>query len=310
MTSPGQINAHLAGLTRGPDVTLIGDRSKLKEVNFDGYDDQIELFDVPGKFFDESNPQAAGKAENSPIRVALRLHKEEHFDAVVSAGSTGAQVVASLTELGLCNGVKRPAIGSLLPTANGFCLLLDVGASLVAGPRQLVQFAVMGYLYSKEMLGLKNPRIGLLNVGRESGVGPKSVKMANKILESSSFEYIGFVEGREIMNGDVDVIVTNGLVGNILLKYAEGFPGFLEQVLPESMAKTVNLQIKEKMDYQLFGGEPLLGVKGVSVIGHGASSALALSSALIKAGNLVKAELHNKIESFMIKKLGDFIPES
>lgn len=291
-------------------VTLVGDYSKLKTVNDTDFGNQIDVLDVGGDFYNNaSNPQEAGRAKNSPIRVALRLHKKGEFDAVVSAGSTGAQVVASLAELGSCAGVKRPAIGSLLPTSNGFCFLLDVGASLVAGPKQLVQFAVMGYLYSKEMLGIKNPRLSLLNVGKESGVGPRAVKTANKILNKSRFDYIGYIEGRDILAGEVDVIVTNGLIGNILLKYTEGFPKFLREILPDEAADTVSLKIREKMDYERFGGEPLLGIKGVSVIGHGASSAHAISSALIKAGMIAKEDLHSKIDSFMKNELENFFPE-
>jgi glycerol-3-phosphate acyltransferase PlsX len=292
-------------------VTLVGDCSKLTAAQTSNLGNNIELYDVPGEFYkNDSAPHAAGKDERSPIRTSLRLHREGKFDAVVSAGSTGAQVVASLKELGTCTGIYRPAIGVLLPTGNGLSLLLDVGASLVAGPKQLVQFAVMGYLYLTEILGNKNPRIGLLNVGKESGVGPRSVRIANSVLRQSKFEYAGFIEGNDILTGEVDVIVTNGLVGNILLKYTEGFPVFLKNILPDGKASMINAKISKMLDYQQFGGVPLLGINGVSVIGHGSSSAQALSSAILKAGSMIKADFHNKIESFMANELENYVPSS
>ena len=150
----------------------------------------------------------------------------------------------------------------------------------------------------------------MLNVGKESGAGTPAIRMAHNILNKSKFDYIGFVEGREIMTGVADVIVTNGFIGNILLKYAEGIPRFLSQILPRDTAELVRSQIHEKMDYQRFGGEPLLGIKGVSVIGHGASSALAISSAIIKATEMVVADFHTKNESFMVNELGKFISDS
>ena len=292
-------------------VTLVGDCSKLSTAQTANLGDQIDLYDVPGEYYNnDSAPHAAGKAEHSPIRIALKLHREGKFDAVVSAGSTGAQVIASLKELGTCTSINRPAIGVLLPTRKGFSLLLDVGASLVASPKQLVQFTAMGYLYLTEIMGISSPRIGLLNVGKESGVGPQSVISANIILKQSKFDYIGFIEGGDILTDKADVIVTNGLVGNILLKYAEGFPRFLSNILPDDMAGIAKSYISEKLDYQKFGGVPLLGINGVSVIGHGSSSAQALSSAILKAANMAKADFHSKLESFIVKKLSYYIPAS
>jgi len=276
-----------------------------------GLDEHIDIHHVPRKFNkNDAAPHTAGKDKNSPIRVALKLHREGKFDAVVSAGSTGAQVVATLTELGACQWVNRPAIGSLFPTVKGFSLLLDIGATLVAGPRHLAQFAAMGHLYSKEMMGLEHPRIGLLNVGKEADVGPPAIKMAHKILNQSKFNYIGFIEGYDVLAGAADVIVTNGFVGNIMLKYTEGVREFVNKFLPADSDENIGKLINDRLDYQNYGGEPLLGINGVSVISHGSSTALAICSAIMKAYQMAEAGFHAKFDSFMQYELGSFIAPS
>ncbi len=247
----------------------------------------------------EDSVESARNDANCAIRIALRMHAQGNFDAVVSAGSTGAQVVASLAELENCKGVTRPAVGTLIPTATGRCLLIDVGASLVASPHHLVQFAGMGAVYVRELLHIENPRIGLINVAGEASSGDKTAVEAYKLLSSSAFNFIGFVEGRDIPAGIADVAVVNGFVGNILLKFAEGIPALLCKLLPDSTDQSIRLMMENAFDYHAFGGEPLLGVKGVSVICHGASSEKAIVSALNQAARISRLRLPEKIEEFL-----------
>lgn len=262
----------------------------------------LKLLDVPATPARPDDNVNVGDDPASPIRTALRLHSEGRFEAVVSAGFTGAQVLASLHELGKCSGITRPAIGSLMPTARGNCLLIDVGASLVATPHHLVQFAVMGHVYAREILGIVEPRMGLVNVAREAHLGDRAAIEAHRLLEDSGFNFVGFVEGRDIPAGAADVVVTNGFVGNVLLKFAEGLPALLPRLLPPSADEVVVQALGNSFDYHAFGGEPLLGVRGVSIICHGASSARAVSSALMQAARIARLRLHERIEEFLVDK--------
>ena len=254
---------------------------------------------APGEnrfFGDKDDP-----ASDSPIRRALQQHAEGSFDAVVSAGSTGAQVVASIGELGKCQGITRPAIGSLLPTAKGSCLLIDVGASLVASPHHLVQFAAMGQVYVHELLGIKEPTIGLLNVGTESHSGGPVPQEAHELLEASGLNFYGFVEGRDLPVGTTDIVVTNGFAGNVLLKYIEGLPQAVQGLLPGDNSILIET-LRRRFDFELFGGEPLLGVRGVSIICHGASSKRAIASAINKATKIAQIKLWEKIEALVAEQ--------
>lgn len=282
------------------DVTLVGSLTDLTPYLPNPLPTGLSVLDVPKSGeLEEHEPISVNADPESPIRTALRLHAEGAFDAVVSAGSTGAQVLASLFELPKCSGITRPAIGALMPTARGRCLLADVGASLVATPHHLVQFAAMGCVYVRELLGIENPRVGLINVAGEASAGERSAVEGYRLLSESGFNFVGFLEGRDIPEGKADVAVTNGFVGNTLLKFAEGLPALFEALFPSELVKALQSEIERNFDYQAFGGEPLLGVRGVSIICHGASNERAISSALKQASRIAKINLPEKIEEFL-----------
>lgn len=297
---------HKADLSDHSDleVYLVGKKERIREHLGSGYSDRIRIFDAPNDaLVDLTNPHAAGKDENSAIRRALREHQKGNFDAVVSAGTTGTQVVATLLELKKCSGITRPAVGSTFPTATGSCFVVDVGARLVASAHHLVQYATMGHVYAQEILGKTNPKIGLLNIGHEQQIGKKSAIDAYKLLSESRFNFIGFVEGHDIPAGKADVVITNGVVGNVLLKYTEGLPTLLQKLLPKDCDNHIREEISRRFDSQAFGGEPLLGVKGVSIICHGSSSSRAISSAIMQAERISEVKLHEKIEAFINRNL-------
>lgn len=297
------ISEHSLETNEKYEVTLVGSYKDLQPYLPKILPDGLKFLDVAShESPTEKGNNLAGTDPNSAIRTAMRLHAEGVFDAVVSAGSTGAQVLASLFELEKCSGITRPAIGTLLPTATGKCLLIDVGASLVASPHHLVQFAAMGGVYVSELLQIGNPRIGLINVAGEASGGDRTAVEAHKLLSESGFNFVGFVEGRDIPDGVSDVAVTNGFVGNILLKFAEGIPSLLNKILPSATSESIRMALHDSFDYHAFGGEPLLGVKGVSVICHGASSERAIASALNQAAKISVLKLPDKIEDFLSKK--------
>ena len=311
-TVEGAVNALEETDVDGLRITLLGNRTVLDEFLPDPMPRSLDVMDVsvdsdhlddPEKR--EADPLALGKDPNSAIRTALRLHHSGRFDAVVSAGSTGAQVLASLAELEKCHGITRPAVGSFLPTETGQCYLLDVGASLAASPHHLVQFAAMGHLYVREMLGIAEPRIGVLNVAHESTVGDRTAIEAYDLLKESGFNFVGFIEGRDIPAGAADVVVTNGFVGNALLKFAEGMPLLLSRIV-RSEREQLWRDIERHFDYQAYGGEPLLGVKGLSIICHGASTSKAISAAIKRTVRLIESELDKKLEMFLVDKFASY----
>ncbi len=284
-------------------ITLFGESGRLAELKKSEIPECIEFFDTPElPPVNKDAPHDEGENPNSPIRRALQEHREGRFDAVVSAGSTGAQVLASLIELEKCHGITRPAIGSTFPAGTSQGFLMDVGASLTASPHHMVQFATIGHVYAREALGIENPRIGVINVGSESSVGDRSTTEAYRLLADSGFNFIGFVEGRDISTGVADVLVTNGLTGNVLLKFMEGLPTMLEAMLPVEISASILKTLKNSYNYEASGGVPLLGVKGVSIICHGNSNQVAISSAILKAVSLVNMKLHQKIEDFLIDR--------
>lgn len=280
------------------DIVLIGNRESANRC-LDGLLPDCEFIDVPDiSERTKSDPISAGSISDSAIRTALRMHKHGDVDAVISAGSTGAQVVASIAELGKCPGISRPAIGSFLPTAKEPVFLVDVGGSLSATGHQLVQFAIMGHVYCSEMRSLPKPRIGVLNVARERNLGEQNAIEAHKLLSDSGFNFIGFIEARDILSGDADVVVTNGFVGNSLLKFLEGLPGFMRKFCDGDFFH----DIEKRLDFQSSGGEPLLGVNGLSMVCHGASSATAIAASIRKSFVLSPLRLHERLESFPADK--------
>jgi len=286
-------------------IVLVGDKKRIRSFLPATMPEGLELLHTVATKKSSNSP---GEDEKSPIRTALRLHRQGEFDGVVSAGSTAAQIIASLIELEKCHGISRPAIGTFLPTVRGSSFLLDIGASLTATPHHLVQFAALGHVFVKETLGIAEPRIGLINVGSESTVGDRGVVEAHRLLLESGFNFQGFIEGREVPVGVADVLVTNGFIGNVLLKFAEGIPAFVRACLPD-MGEEAIVAVSRKLDFHAHGGEPLLGVKGVSIICHGASSERAICQAVFRAVEIAKLQLHQKIEAFLVDRFATYFSQ-
>jgi len=235
------------------------------------------------------------KKPESSIVVALRLEREGHVDAVVSAGSTGAIMAASLLILRALEGVDRPAVGTMLPTAGAPVLLLDAGANVDCKPLHLKQFAHLGNIYAQDLMGVDRPRIGLLNIGEEPEKGDERALETYQLLSSdSSLNFVGNIEGREIIRGGCDVLVADGFVGNVLLKFYESVAQFMIGLLEGAIrdAKiTLDLdRLFGVLDYSEYGGAPLLGVNGVSIVCHGGSPPKAIRNAIGVAAQAVRSD--------------------
>ena len=288
------------------NITLVGNKLEIEKHLKEKLPDSIDVLNIRRKpDLTNQNPHADGDDKNSAIRTALRLHKAGRFDAVVSAGNTGAQVIASFTELEKIPGITRLAVGAFLPTVEGYCFLLDVGASFVASPHHLVQFAAMGHVYVHELLEIDEPRIGVLNTGKEDSIGERNAVEAHALLSESGFNFTGFVEGRDLPMGVADVVVTNGFVGNVLLKFMEGFPALLRKMTPTDSTGYLK-SILKKLDYQKYGGELLLGVKGISIICHGSSTAQSITASIMRAARLNRLKIYEKLETFLEHKFDSY----
>jgi glycerol-3-phosphate acyltransferase PlsX len=258
---------------------------------------------------DEKVAQAVRAKRDSSIRVGLRLVRESVASGFVTAGNTGAAMATAKMVLGALPRVDRPALAAVFPTALGTAaILLDVGANVDCKPENLEQFAVMGEIYSRSIFGLRRPRVGLLSIGEEEGKGNELTREAFPLLKALPLNFIGNVEGRDLYNGQVDVIVADGFVGNVALKTSEGVATLVRYVLKESLRSTITRQVgyllsrsafadfKKRLDYSEYGGAPLLGLKGVCIIGHGSSNANAIKNAIRVAAEFSERNINAKIE--------------
>src|SRR5437868_12208123 len=256
---------------------------------------------------DEHPAQAVRSKPDSAMSVCARLCKEGRADGWISAGNSGAIMATALFVQGRIRGVERPALGSIIPTRNGFAYFLDVGANVDSKPEYLVQFAAMGAVYAREMMGRPEPRVGLLSNGEEDGKGDELVREATKRLRSSQPGFVGNVEPKDIFNAKADVIVADGFVGNVAIKMAEATADFLFRNLRDEIPKTLTgkvggllirggvRKLRNRIDWREFGGAPLLGIDGVAVVAHGRSDARAVENAIRVAKEAVEAGLVGKI---------------
>jgi phosphate acyltransferase len=275
-------------------------------------DERIEIVNAPEVILMTDKPAKAIRSKpNSSLIRAVEMHRDGRAQAIVSAGHTGAQMAASFMLLGLIEGVKRPTIGGLFPIGKGkFSILCDVGANTDCKPINLLQFAVMGAVFMEIMTGTSNPTVGLLSIGSEKNKGNEAVLAAHYLLEQSGLNFVGNVEGGDILRGFCDVYVCDGFVGNILLKFAESIAPMVFGRLAgspaangsESGAGAVLKQLQKDFDYAEVGGVPLLGINGISIICHGGSSSKAIKNAIREAITLSRgglaAALSHGIERF------------
>lgn len=248
------------------------------------------------------------RKKQSSISVATRLIRSGDADAVVSAGNTGAAIAVARAYLKKLKHVNRPALATIFPNRDDATLVLDVGANVDSGARDLVEFAVMGQIYSECILKKKFPRVGLLNNGEEATKGNRVVQETYRLLRQHHSGFVGNVEGRDIFNGSVDVVVCDGFVGNIVLKSAEGIAEMMISALRSELTRSTSLKLgalfvqkalrrlKKRIDYSEYGGATLLGVNGTCIIGHGGSSPLAVKNAIRVAIESVEQRVNQQIE--------------
>jgi glycerol-3-phosphate acyltransferase PlsX len=291
------VDGAIAALAANPnlEVLLVGDPSQLESLleKRGLSENRLRVVAADGVAgMDEKPTEALLKKPNCSIAICWKLMAGKEVDAVVSAGSTGAVVAAGLRTRLFLKGVKRPGIAVVLPTASGRAVLLDVGANPAARPEHLFQYAVMGSIYAREVLGIESPKVGLMNIGSEDGKGIDLVRDTHTILDSSphGLNFIGNVEGRDLYQGSVDVIVCEGFVGNVVLKVSEGMADMMLRKISHEVVqqlageKHVAAQafhdIGRRYSYHESGGAPLLGVDGICMICHGSSNATSIQNAL------------------------------
>jgi len=295
----------------GTSIFLVGDRARveaeLARLGVAGHRrlEVIHAEEVVG--MNEPAITPIRKKRRSSIRLCAELVKEGRAQAMVTAGNTGAAMISAKMIIGTVSGVDRPALAAVLPNMNGRTVLLDVGANVDSKPIHLREFAVMGHFYAQEVIGTPSPRIGLMSIGEEEGKGNDVTREVFKVLKTTGLNFLGNVEGRDVFNGNADVIVCDGFVGNVILKSAEALAEMIFRMLREEvessartkagyvLAKPAFDRFRQRTDYREFGAAPLLGVNGGCFIGHGRSNPRAIQNAIRRAVEFSAAQLDRKI---------------
>ncbi len=297
----------------GTEVLLVGQRERIEAV-LDR--DQVPA-DVRARLAIEHADEVVGmhepaitpirKKRRSSIRIGTQMVREGRAGAFVSAGNTGAVMIAAKMVIGTSPGVDRPALGAVLPNVTGRTLVVDVGANVDAKPEQLRQFAVMGHFYAHEVFGIEEPRLGLLSIGEEEGKGNDSTRETFELIEASGLNFIGNAEGGDIFRGTCDVMVCDGFVGNVLLKSAETMAELMTGMLKEELDRYPVAKVgmllampavkafRKRLDYSEYGGAPLLGLEGGCFIAHGRSNANAIKNAIRRAVEFCEHDTARKI---------------
>lgn len=286
-------------------IILVGDRERIESelAKHKGPNQNISIVHASEVVaMDESPTQAIRKKKDSSLRVCFDLVKSGAADAVVSAGNSGAAMAAGIFLLKKIKGVERPAIAVSVPTMKDQAVILDVGGNVDCKPSHLFQFAIMGEVYARCVLGKERPRVGLLSNGEEEGKGNELTRETHALLKETSINYAGYIEGRDIYRGEIDVVVTDGFVGNVVLKLSEGLVEAFTTMLKNEIMASVPAKIgymlskgafrnlKKKIDYAEYGGAPLLGVEGNCIISHGRSNARAMRNAILRAHEYAKSK--------------------
>jgi glycerol-3-phosphate acyltransferase PlsX len=309
------ISGGIQALNEMPELELlfVGPENLIKEeLAKHEYDsERVDILHAPEIISMQDSASAVLKdKKQSSISLGLQSHKAGNCHGFVSAGHTGALLTASTVFLGKIEGVSRPTIAAIFPTVNGVRILIDAGANLTLKEEMYYQFAVMGMIFTEEILKVKNPKIGLLNVGEESEKGTDILKSSYlKLKELDNF--IGNIEGKDILNAKADVFLTDGFTGNILLKFGESIPAVMQKMVKEQLdLVSADDELQQQVfkiltkamhtfDYEQIGGVPFLGVNGVSFVGHGNSSVLAVKNMIKSAVQCVDQEVNKKIKAFL-----------
>src|SRR5580692_6153223 len=305
--------AILACQTLPVRVHLIGPEPELRDL----LDEHLENEELPIVIhhaserigMDEKAVHAVRTKKDSSMRVGLKLVREKKVAGFFTAGNTGAGMATAKMALGALPGVDRPGLAIVVPTLSGSpCVLLDVGANVDCKPQNLEQFAVMGELYARSVLRVPRPRVGILSVGEEEGKGNDLTREATLLVRKLPVNFIGNVEGRDIYNGNCDVIVCDGFVGNVALNTSEGLSRLVREMLKASLTQTVTAQVgallsrkafnafRRRLDPSEYGGAPLLGVRGVCIIGHGSSNDRAVMNGIRVAAEFAQAGVNDRLE--------------
>jgi len=304
-------------LTRefGPELILVGDQPRLQEV-IGNRAPGLEIVHAPEIFGMEEHISTHGalrRAQNS-MGVGIDLVKDGKADAFVSAGNTGGVMGVALARLGRLSGLKRPALSVLFPVQGGRCVALDIGANAECKPEYLLQFGLMGSVYAEKALGVQNPRVGLLSNGEEEGKGNELVRNTFPLLAASGLNFVGNVEGKEVFGGKVDVVVTDGFTGNVLMKGSEAVAKLITDRLREELmaswrtklgallARPAFAELRKDLDPREVGAAPLLGLNGLVFVAHGRSDARALVSAVKLARHSVEVGLLDYLRAAIEKK--------
>ncbi len=308
----------------GLEVVLVGDRAGIERelarqrpapvrVSVRHASQVVEMSEQPS--------HALRRKRDSSLRVAASLVRTGEASAFVSAGNTGAAMAIAMFTLGVLPGVDRPAIAVVLPNKSGRTVLLDVGANVDPKPWHLAQYAVMGHVYSRDLLGVAKPRVGLLSVGEEEGKGNELVREVFKRLEDSPINFVGNVEGRDVYNGNADVVVTDGFTGNVCLKVSESLADMVFHLLRAELTRSPATKLGallvrpafrrfwKRVDYAETGGAPLLGINGACIICHGASPARAVKNAIRVAAEWVTTDVNAHIRAALAGELGQSLAE-
>jgi glycerol-3-phosphate acyltransferase PlsX len=309
--------AVMAARNHGAQIILVGDEERIYG--------ELEKHDTSGLPLSvyhashvvgmhESPSLVVRQNRDSSIKVALDLVKEGEACAAVSAGNSGAAMAFAMFILKKLEGVERPAIATVHPTPKGASILVDAGGNVDCKPVHLIQFAIMGSVYAKLMLGKENPRIGLLSNGTEEAKGNELTRETNAILKGIRLNYTGYVEGRDIYNGSADVVVCDGFVGNVALKISEGLAETIGMILKDEIKKSLRAKLgyllikgafanlEKKVDYSEYGGAPLLGINGICLICHGNSSGKAIMNAVLLGLKLVEKGFNQHLVEELVKR--------
>jgi glycerol-3-phosphate acyltransferase PlsX len=308
------VRGALAAAELRPDsltILLVGDEQVLRPIveQYRTGKSKVEIVHASQSIdMSEMPSSAVRRKKDASILVAARLQKDGLAEAMVSAGNTGAAIASCLVTIGRLHGLSRPAIATFMPNMKKGAVVLDVGANSECTPRNLLQFAIMGTVFAEHQLGIKNPRVGLLNIGEERTKGKELVREAYKLIEQENINFIGNAEGRDVFSGNVDVVVCDGFVGNVVLKFSESIVAFVTHILKYEIRQRFFAKVgallmrgafkalRSKLDYAEYGGALLLGVDGVTVICHGKSSSRAIKNAILNAQKFVELGINDKIE--------------
>jgi glycerol-3-phosphate acyltransferase PlsX len=293
-------------------VILVGDRqaieSEIRRLGAQSLDLEVRhASEVVGMA--ESPSAALRRKRDSSLRVSAELVRDGKASAFISAGNTGAALAISMFVIGVLRGIDRPAIAAVLPSLRGFTVLIDAGANVAPKAWHLFQFAIMGHVYARDILGLDRPRVGLLSVGEEEGKGNDLTRETFDLLKESRLNFIGNIEGRDVYNGGCDVIVTDGFTGNVALKISESLAEMVGAMIKEELTRDIRSKVgaalavpafgrfRKRVDYTEMGGAPLLGIDGAAIICHGASPVKAIKNAVRVASEWAKAGLNEHIKA-------------